>query len=271
MDAPPQHTYMRPPQSYMSDLQQQQVAPPRPPPANWYPPNNNNNNNNQFQYQHNHSSYPTPQPPPYPTQPQNHYYPPPPPPPPPQSYPQQSLYSQPPPPPHQTWGNPNWAQQNVWPHPDRMEPNINELDWAAKARAWAAAKSAGDSQHQQSQSTQIGRPEEHNHDFHGQYQQTVDPHYANIQQQPLPASSHQQFMGDPYMVPANHQQESLSFSSGPSLYYPSDLQVSYTSRDGALAPDPSPYLHQANILTNSSIYQQEVPYSYSSAPGNALL
>ncbi|KAF8378231.1 hypothetical protein HHK36_029570 [Tetracentron sinense] len=157
---------------------------------------------------------------------------------------------------------------------DRNIPHNNEEDWAARARAWASAKTEIENQHPQSQFTPVDRPEEHNHVYHDQYQQTIDPHYTDIHQSSLPSSSYQQFAFSApnlHRSPANHLQESTSFSSGPSSYV-SDGHLSYTARDGALAADSNPvYLHQESVPTSSSIYQQEVPSSYSSVTGNALL
>ncbi|PIA26362.1 hypothetical protein AQUCO_09400013v1 [Aquilegia coerulea] len=269
---PPQGNWY--PNQFQYHASQPQQQPPPPPPQ----PHQSMWPNHSEQQQPNTASYPTPhQPtyvPPYPThplppsQPQNHYYPPPPPPlppyphsQPPQAYPQPNT--------HQTWGNPNLTHHQVWEHPDRNNPNNNEEEWGARARAWIAAKSAMDSQHQQSQFTHISRPEEHSHGYQDQYQRIVDPHYASIQQPP--GTSHQPLsvsVGDTHRVPANHLQESSSFSSGPSSHYVSDPHVSYTNRDGHLGTDPSPvYPHQGNISTNTSGYQQEVPSSYSSVPG----
>ncbi|KAK1257891.1 hypothetical protein QJS04_geneDACA017388 [Acorus gramineus] len=59
---------------------------------------------------------------------------------------------------------------------DRNLPHNNEEDWAAKARAWAAAKSANES-HTQSQYMPIGRMEEHGH-IYIQFDASFIPHTA---------------------------------------------------------------------------------------------
>ncbi|KAL5976569.1 hypothetical protein ACLOJK_020902 [Asimina triloba] len=144
----------------------------------------------------------------------------------------------------------------------------NEEDWAARARAWAAAKAASENPHAPSQFTPIGRIEDHNHAYNDQYQQTVDPHLTDIQKLSLPVLSSPQMpvpMTNPHRSSAQVLPESASFSSGSSSYV-SDVPASYSNRDGApYSMSPS----QGSVLLSSSIYQQEVPCSYSTIPGNA--
>ncbi|KAF3944799.1 hypothetical protein CMV_028767 [Castanea mollissima] len=172
-----------------------------------------------------HNQFPPP-PPPRP------HLPPPPPPPPhsqvPQSYPQAN----------QEWGTSNWGQQQSYNYP----VHSNEEDWAARARAWADAKTAMENQHSQSQFTPAGRIEDQSH-YYDQYPQSVDSHYSDIQNQSHPASSYQQF-------PV------------------SDAHLPYNVRDGTLAGDSSAMFHQqGNMPASSSVHQQEVPSSYSSITG----
>lgn len=131
-----------------------------------------------------------------------------------------------------------------------MAVHNNEEDWAAKARAWAAAKTAMDNQHPQSQFAPVGRPEEHSQ-YHDQYAQVVDPHYPETQQQSLPASSYQQFpvpTAPSHRPPVIHLQESASISSGVPSYV-SDGRLPYTGRDGTLAGDSNAvFSHQENNL-----------------------
>lgn len=141
---------------------------PVPPPNPWY--------STQFQYQH---STPPPQPPlpPPPHVPPPHQQWPPPPPhsdhlaplppyptphplpvnqyPPPVPHPHANLPPRPHVPPpqipqsysqvNQEWGTANWGHHQSW----EYQANTNEEVWAAKARAWAAAKAASDNQQPQ--------------------------------------------------------------------------------------------------------------------------
>jgi len=130
-------------------------------------------------------------------------------------------------------------------------------DWAAKARAWAAAKKGSpDDQHPQSQFTPVGRSEEQSW-YYDQYPQTVDTHYQGLQQHPFPATGYQQFpvSGTPsHQPPVAYPQENASFNMGQSSYV-SDRPLPYTG--GA-----------ASSIASPSVHQQEVPSSYSSVTGN---
>ncbi|XP_068665541.1 uncharacterized protein [Aristolochia californica] len=279
MDAvqqPPQQRFMRAPDH------QQRPSPPLPqgqgaPSSIWY-------SSSQFQFNPQHQpqphwdatnlpGYPPPlaqHPPPYPVY---HYpsspFPPPPhlhsrPPHPHVPHPQSSLppAHPPPPPSNQAWGNQNWVHQQNWEYQaDRSVPPSNEQDWAARAREWAAAKAAMESHQQTTQATQfsqsvIDRTEEQkNQMYHDHYQQSLAP------------SSHQQLP-----VPLTNHPLGPSFSSGAPLSYVSDgSAASFSgSRDGGAfasnidANNAISSLH-ANI---PSVYQQEVPSSYTSIPGN---
>ncbi|KAL4638946.1 hypothetical protein ACB092_03G182700 [Castanea dentata] len=249
------------PHHHLHHHQHQQFQPQRPQ-APWFP--------NQFQYHSSQSPSPPPQwpPPPPPPPPHSDHLPPPPsyPPPPPNPYPthppvhhnqfpppppppRPHLPPPPPPPPHsqvpqsypqanQEWGTSNWGQQQSYNYP----VHSNEEDWAARARAWADAKTAMENQHSQSQFTPAGRIEDQSH-YYDQYPQSVDSHYSDIQNQSHLASSYQQF-------PV------------------SDAHLPYNVRDGTLAGDSSAMFHQqGNMPASSSVHQQEVPSSYSSITG----
>ncbi|XP_048138689.1 stress response protein NST1 isoform X2 [Rhodamnia argentea] len=274
------HRYMRPPQppppqppSTADPYHQYQQQPlPPPPQGPWY--------SNQFHYQS-----PSPPPPP----PQSQQWAQPPPPPPPGSAPYPPLHGQfpprphlpppppippPPPPPHaaypnsyppQEWGNPNWAYQQNWNHP---AAHSNAEDWAARAKAWADAKSATENQHAQSQYAPPGRMDEQSH-YHISYPSALDSHYTENHQQPLSGQGHQQHslsttppQGQPLYV-----QEITSVSSGPSAYLP-DGSSPFPARDGGVTGHANSVLRQQDSLpTNVSVHQQEVPSSYSSVSG----
>ncbi|KAJ6430398.1 hypothetical protein OIU84_021737 [Salix udensis] len=265
------HGYMRPPPPPQPQQQQQQVPPtpadpyhyyhqyqqrpPLPPQpqggTSWYP--------NPFQYN------PPPPPSHSPSPPPPQQWPPPPPPPsssypypthlPPQSHhfpPPRPLLPPPAQPHSQEWGNPNWEQQQAWEYPSGRN---HVEDWAAKARAWAAAKnSALEDQHPQSQFTTGGRSEEQSW-YYDQNPQTVDTHYQGVQQQPFPATTYQQFpvSAAPHQLPVAYPQENASFNMGQPSYV-SDRPQPYPG--GAATSNASP-----------SVHQQEVPSSYSSVTG----
>lgn len=148
----------------------------------------------------------------------------------------------------------------------------NEEDWAARARAWADAKTAMENQHSQSQFTPAGRIEDQSH-YYDQYPQSVDSHYSDIQNQSHPASSYQQFpvSGVPLLWPSVLHTQENAFSSEPFSHVP-DAHLPYSVRDGTLAGDSSAMFHQqGNMPASSSVHQQEVPSSYSSITGNNSL
>ncbi|KMT07704.1 hypothetical protein BVRB_6g148260 isoform B [Beta vulgaris subsp. vulgaris] len=280
----PHHHYnMRPPQQ---QLQPQPQPPPPPPPSlssdphfsHQYqhqhpppPPPSNSWFSTQFQYHPSHS----PPPPPPPQQQQNQWGPPPPPPPPPQypahphqSYPAQPYPPPPPPPPprpspppysHQDWTNANWSHQSGWEYP----AHANEEDWAAKARAWASARSAMENQHPQTQFMPVVRQEEPSH-YVNQYAQPVESHYQDVQQTSNPTSGFQNYQGPAAPMnrpPMSHQQEPASISS-----YAPDAQFSFAAKDGALGGDMNTAFPRHQGSTSTLVHQQEVPSSYSSVP-----
>ncbi|XP_057496206.1 uncharacterized protein LOC130781149 isoform X2 [Actinidia eriantha] len=162
-------------------------------------------------------------------------------------------------------GNANWGHHQGWEYP----AHHNEEDWAAKARAWAAAKATTDYQPSQSQFAQVGRFEDQSH-YNDLYAQTTDPHYPDSVQSLLPASGYQQYpppAAPSYRPPNVQLQESASISSGLSSFVP-DEHVAYTARDGILAGDSTAvFHHQESSPTSSSVHLQEVPSSYSSVTG----
>ncbi|KAJ8569751.1 hypothetical protein K7X08_006328 [Anisodus acutangulus] len=262
---PPQQPPLPPPPS-MSDPHYQlphSQRPPVPSPGSWY--------SNQFQY---HPPPPHQSPPP--PQPQQQQWGPPPPPPPPfpgppngpyphHHIPQQAQAQYPPPLPprphgNQDGGNMSWGQQQSWGN----SANSNE-DWAAKARAWAAAKAATDHQHQHSQFTHDSRPEQQSH-YYEQYTQSADQHLQDMQQPPVLLSSNQHAMtpvAPPQRSSFVHSQEPSFFSSA---QYPYGLP--YTARDGNFTGDSvASFAQQGNSSINPLVHQQEVPSSYSSIAG----
>ncbi|KAF6157476.1 hypothetical protein GIB67_004414 [Kingdonia uniflora] len=221
-----------PPPPPPSSNPQQPLGPPQSAQQSFFPPLNHYNH---YQQQNTNwppplSSYPPPQPQPYPAHPNPPYY-------------HQQPYSNPPPPPpnqpyyNQQWGTQNWSHQPGWEHQARNIVPNNEEDWGARAKAWASASASIETQHPQSQFASIGRHEEHTHAYH-------DPHYTDSHQESQFLSGHQQ-------VPAQESM-SMSPSSGP---YVSDARISSANHA----------LPQGNNI--STIYQQEVPSSYSSFPG----
>lgn len=145
----------------------------------------------------------------------------------------------------------------------------NEEDWGAKARAWADAKAAMDSQHPQSHFTPAGRLQEQTH-YHDPYQQSVDSRYNDVQNQSHPSSGYQQqfsFVDASMQQHSGHSQEAASV--GLEASYTSDGH-SYLARDGTSIGDPTVSFEHASLPTNPSVHQQEVPSSYSSVAGNYL-
>ncbi|KAL2957215.1 hypothetical protein AAZX31_18G132200 [Glycine max] len=268
------HGYMRPlqppppPPPHTADLYHHphhfpQIPPP-PPQVPWF--------SSQFQYHPSQTPSPPPQwqqppPPPPPAPPSNAYsYHPSQYPPPPRSHvppPQFTPHSHVPPQPYpQEWGNPNWPPNQGYP------ANKNE-DWAAKARAWADANAARESQHPQSLFSPAGRMQEQSH-YHDQYQQSVDSHYTDVQNQSHPSASYQQFSYLDASVQriSGHSQEPASVSLETS--YTQDGH-SYSARDGTDIGDLTVSFEQGNLPTNPSVHQQEVPSSYSSVAGKEAL
>ncbi|XP_042044788.1 C-type lectin domain-containing protein 180-like isoform X1 [Salvia splendens] len=228
---PPQsnHPWPYPPTQFQYHPQTQHS--PSPPPPQWPPPPPQSSDHPQYA-QH---PYQTHQPPHYHAHP--HYPPPPPLPPRPphgsQSYPQD-------------WGSGGWSHHQNWQYPTAA--NNNEEDWAARAKAWAAAKSASDNQHTPSHFGPGGRPEEQNH-FHEKYpQQFLDGHVPVA-----PASNYHQF----------------PVAMGSSNRTGVDVHAPFPARDGGTAGDSvPPFPPQEKSPISPLVHQQEVPSSYSSVAGN---
>ncbi|XP_019439224.1 PREDICTED: transcription elongation regulator 1-like isoform X2 [Lupinus angustifolius] len=240
---PPQPPLPPPPHTAVHQLRH----PPFPPQAPWF-------STQQFQYHHTPSPPPPPQwPPPHSSSSnpysynQNHFHAP-------NQFPQP--YPQ------------EWSNNPTWPTNQPYLAHKNEEDWAAKARAWADAKTAMESQHPNSHFSPAGRLQEQSH-YHDQYQQSVDPRYAEIQNQPHPPSSYQQFS---YMDASAHRLSGHSQEAAPvslESSYASDGH-SYGARDRASIGDPNVSFKHGNPPSNSSFHQQEVPSSYSSVAGNQI-
>ncbi|CAN0929366.1 hypothetical protein LINGRAHAP2_LOCUS37026 [Linum grandiflorum] len=233
-----------PPSSDPSHFHHQHHQPPPPPQQHlhpWYP--------NQYQF-HQSPSPPPPHPwaPPPPSQqqhPSSSPYPFPPPHPYPPHPPPHSSY----PPVNQEWGNPNWVQHQGYqamPPP----PHNNSEDWAARAKAWAAAKTVSDD-HQPPQPPPHQQPQ-----FapdQGRFQDQYPQSYQDVQQQQVYPTS-----GYPAPV---YQQPPLGYSQGPPAPYNSAQQQSSYAGDGHhAAPAGVP-------TTSPSVHEQEVPSSYSSFAG----
>ncbi|XP_020576924.1 uncharacterized protein LOC110022372 [Phalaenopsis equestris] len=170
-------------------------------------------------------------PPPYP-QPQHRYPPPPPPPPPAQPHPMAAPPAYPPS--VQAWGNPSWQNHQLWEYPDRNIHYGSEEDWEAKARAWASSDSMNENHHGRSQFTPLGRMDEHEYAYRDHLPKFVAP--AVDTQLPLLLQSNGRAS---YNEHETETRESSHLISPPRSYYPS-----------------------------SSIYEQEVPYTYSSSQGS---
>ncbi|XP_074274405.1 uncharacterized protein LOC141598605 isoform X2 [Silene latifolia] len=226
-------------------------------------------------HHHNYHQYPPPPPPPPPHQQQQNQWGPPPPPPqqqphpaypahPPPPYHAPHIYPPPPPPPppsypNQDWGNGNWTHHAGWEYP---AVHSNEEDWAAKAKAWASARSSVENQQPQSATRQ-----EHPSPYDNQYPPPNESHYQDVQTHVSASdfSSYQGYVAPSYRPPgppAFHQQEPASVSS-----YASESHFSLAAKDTVLGGDKSAEFAHHRGPTYSSVHQQEVPSSYSPAPG----
>ncbi|XP_074583754.1 uncharacterized protein LOC141839821 [Curcuma longa] len=232
---------------------------PPPPPPQWVHPDGH----------HHHPAPAPPYPPPYAARSVQHQqYPPhhplhhalqlPPPPPPHSAFP---------PPPPQGWGGQSWQQNQAWEYQERSLSYNAVDDWAARAKAWATAKSGIDNHQSNSQVAPDGRNEVHSHTYHDQYQATVGPP-TDAQQSLLSQSANQQpphyTMDQQKQV--NHVYPSASLVSGAT--YVGDMQIHSTTGEEAVAQPKAHTSPQQFFGSTPSIYEQEVPYSYSSVPGN---
>ncbi|WOL03649.1 protein SON [Canna indica] len=266
------HRYPSPPPPPPPPISSQHQPPPPHQQQPWAPPDGH------LQQNYHHPALPPPYPqpmPPYAVQPMPHHqYPPPPhhgPLPPPHQHhlsslpPPPSVYHQPP---RQGWGGPSWTQHQGWEYSERNLPYNNEDDWAARAKAWAAAKSVVTDNHPTSQVVPDGRMEAHGYTFHDQYQATIGP--SDTQQSLLSQTTNQQQL--PHYAldqqkQANHLHGSSSFSSGLTSYV-ADTRLHYNAGEEAIALHKDHTSPARNLGSTSSIYEQEVPYSYSSVSGN---
>lgn len=148
---------------------------------------------------------------------------------------------------------------------DRSIPYNNEEDWAARAKAWATATSGMESHLPQSHFASVGRTDEHG--YHNQYQSAVGPP-RDVQQASCPQFSQQ--LPVPTMDPlkqVNQFHGSTSYRFGSSSYgtgYNAGEETARANTDYVASSQRSHGL-------SSSLYEQEVSYSYSSPPGNTLL
>lgn len=149
---------------------------------------------------------------------------------------------------------------------DRNIPYSNEEDWAARAKAWAATQSGSENHHAQSQFMPVGRVDDRNYAYHDQYQQAGGP--RDVSQPSVQQLSNHQFPAG--MMDSLKQVNDLhgsTFNSGTSSYgtgYSAGAEATLTGGDHTTSP-------QKSYRSSSSVYEQEVSYSYSSAPGNASL
>lgn len=133
-------------------------------------------------------------------------------------------------------------------------------DWAARAKAWASAKAAMESQNTQAH-------------YHSQYPQAVESHYVENHQNSNLGSAYQQYPHS--AAPPNgqpvHLQENQSIGSRPASYLP-DGPMIYPAIDGPVSTDPNAaFPAQEHLPAKQSVHQQEVPSSYSSVSGNIYL
>ncbi|KAH9318573.1 hypothetical protein KI387_020342, partial [Taxus chinensis] len=179
------------------------------------------------------------------------------------------MYAQP----DQAWTNPGWSHQQSWEFTGNNTGVIKEDDWAAKARAWAAAKAAMEAQQAQSQFATVNRPAEHHQLYQGHYSQPVQSQFAEAPQPSFPALGQQSVQPPPISVPnitTNQVQDSSShFPNDVSSSYASDVFISYGSKDAVATHEQnaSGISSQESIPTTTASYSQEMPLSYTSVPG----
>lgn len=149
----------------------------------------------------------------------------------------------------------------------------NEEDWAARARAWADAKTAMESQ--QSQFAPTGRHEEQNY-YHDQYSQPINSNHPDMSHQPLPPTIYDQFPASAASVSrplaAHHLESTPVTVSSEHSSYPSDGRPTYAVGDVSYGGKMNSALHHQGKLSSSpSVHQQEVPSSNYSVAGNDSL
>lgn len=172
------------------------------------------------------------------------------------------------PPPNQVWGNASWHQQQTWEQQDRNFTYKNEEDWAAKAKAWAAANSVSDN-HPLQQYTSAGRTDEQTYASQDPYQlaavmQPTETQKNSSGSQHLPIS-----IQDHQNKPCNLQ-ESSSLNLEPPSYAP-DARGSYGSNfEGGIPGKEATAPPHVNFGSSSSFFEKEVSSSYSSIQGMLL-
>ncbi|MQL87150.1 hypothetical protein Taro_019679 [Colocasia esculenta] len=169
-------------------------------------------------------------------------------------------YSQP----IQTWENPSWHTTQGWEYSDSKFHYNNEEDWAARARAWAAANSATESLPMQPHYMPSGTQ---NNVYHDQYQLGSGPPFTDSQPSSL-STQDQQFADS--ATDLHRRVNSSQESSLNSLSYSVPNFPTYDARNEGLATDTSvtPSPPQRNFSSSTSVNVQEVPSSYSSVSGN---
>ncbi|KAG6469087.1 hypothetical protein ZIOFF_073785 [Zingiber officinale] len=142
-------------------------------------------------------------------------------------------------------------------------------DWAARAKAWAIAKSGTDIHHRNNpQIVPEGRRTEvHSQTYRDQYQATVGPP-TDAQQSLLSQSTNQQ---PPHFTmkqqkQVDHAYLSASLASG--SVYVENMHIHSTTGEEAAAQRKDHTSPGENVGPTPSIFEQEVPSSYSSIPGN---
>ncbi|WVZ87545.1 hypothetical protein U9M48_034168 [Paspalum notatum var. saurae] len=117
----------------------------------------------------------------------------------------------------------------------KLEGGGNEEDWATKAKAWVAAKSVTGNHQIQQHDISTSRTESHHNGYHDQYQPKEPLHL------PVPQSSNDHV---PFSMTGQQRETNHLLDRGPMV---------------------SPAQNFGSFPSN---YEQEVPYNYSSAPGN---
>ncbi|KAG6470821.1 hypothetical protein ZIOFF_071901 [Zingiber officinale] len=142
-------------------------------------------------------------------------------------------------------------------------------DWAARAKAWAIAKSGTDIHHRNPQIVPEGRTEVHSQTYRDQYQATVGPP-TDAQQSLLSQSTNQQ---PPHFTmkqqkQVDHAYLSASLASG--SVYVENMHIHSTTGEEAAAQRKDHTSPGENVGPTPSIFEQEVPSSYSSIPESDL-
>lgn len=178
------------------------------------------------------------------------------------------MYAQP----DQAWNNTSWSPQQAWEFTGNNTGVNNEQDWAARARAWAAAKAAMEAQQAQPQFTPLGRSVEHQ-GYQDHYSQPVQTQFSEVHQPSLTALGHQtvQLPSVPVSNMATNQAQDLT------THYPTDLLssynqdgfISYSSKDGAATHEQNALVNssQGSIPTINPSYSQEMVSNYTSLSG----